>query len=427
MKRKRGLSVKSILGKGSYGTVYKVEHEGSAYACKLLIHDDEYDLTDYFKTSFREIFFGNFVGLIADRKQMVLGGLLELAHASFGTCTVSENALRGLRDVCIQLDALHKDGIIHHDIKPDNILLYENRQELSDFSLSVRTPVISDTNVYTIWYRAPEILLGMSHTAQADMWALGMTFLQLILNRPVYKDLTEKGALAAIVRIVGTQNYAPLVKQFGHREGLLHKLVSPRVYDFVSALLQVNPGLRLKSKDVLAHPFWNEGPVDPVLFYNSQTETSESCFDYEIYDAPVYFKQVPALVRVRIFDEFVTACATFRVSKRVLSTAYYFWDTIPHSGRPWYAACFFVAMCLECESVPDIRSIWQHFKTCKEFLIRALFTLPTLTRMAPARIFSDEHLYAIVQSPTAWMDSDVEHTPEAILELSKTRATFLLL
>lgn len=424
MKRKRGLVVKAVLGKGSYGTVYKVEHEGDLYACKLLTHDPEFDLTDFFKTSFREVFFGNFVGLISDPQHMVLGGLLELAHASFGTCTVSENALRGLKDVCVQLSELHDNGIIHHDIKPENILLYEDRQELSDFSLSVRTPVLEDTNVYTIWYRAPEILLGLSHTAQADMWALGMTFLQMILNRPVYKDLTVQGALSSIVRIVGTQQFPPLVKHFGHREGLLKQMVSPTVYDFLSKLLNVNPGLRIKSKDLLNDPFWT-GPVDPVVFYNTHTETSVS-FEYPIYEAPVYFKHVPILVRVRIFDEFVTACSDFRVSKRVLTTSYYFWDTIPHSGKPWYAACFFVAMCLECEDVPDLYKIASYFKTSKEHLVSALFTLPRLTRAPLAKERSDDHLYAIVGSSKAWMLEDAE-APESIVSLSQSRASFLLL
>jgi hypothetical protein len=355
---------------------------------------------------------------------MVLGGLLELGLASFRTCKVSEGALRTLKDICVQLNGLHSNGILHHDIKPDNLILYETKHELADFSLSVRGPVIHDTNVYTVWYRAPEVLLGQSHTVQADIWALGITFLHLLLGRPVFRDTTPEGALTSIIRLFGTQHYEPLVQKFGHRPGMLDKLVSPEAFAFLEKMLRVNPGLRISSKDLVHDPFWT-GPGDAVVFYSTEEPTTDT-LDYAIQDVPVLFKRVPLLIRVRIFDIFVKACDAFRVSKRQLMTAYYFWDTIMSSGMPWYAACFFAALCIECETVPDLQEIIDYFKISRDALVSCCFALPTLTR-APGHLDLDElQIYAIVEHPKAWFQRS-EREATKVLGLTKTRATFLLL
>lgn len=427
MKRKRSeLSVLGILGRGTYGTVYKVTLDGDLYALKVLTHEDSYDLADYFKTTFRELFFGNYSAVASGRTS--LGGLLPLAFCSFGTCSVSENALRGLRDVCLQLQKLHQDGIIHRDIKLDNILLYETHQELADFSLSTRIDMGTEWNVYTIWYRPPECLLHMNHTSKADVWALGITFVSMLLKRPVYKDMTEAGALKAVVGLVGTQDFEPLVDRFGRVESSLKSVLagfSESVIDLVSCMLRVNPGLRLSMAQVLEHPFWS-GPIDAIIFRDKEYVCSHD-LDFEIHDIPVFFKRVPTLIRVRIFDLLVKACDAFQVSKRVLLSAFYFWDTLKESGAPWYAACFYAASCLETEQPKDFERYMKYFNVSEDSFVTALWKLPTLTKALPSSFFEfdDTRIYSVVSSPHAWL-SDTDRSGPA-LHLTTSRASFLLL
>lgn len=74
---------------------------------------------------------------------------------------------------------LHKNNVIHRDIKGANILLNEDGiVKLADFGLArVIHPhhVLNYTNkVVTLWYRAPEILLGYkNYDHKVDMWSVG--------------------------------------------------------------------------------------------------------------------------------------------------------------------------------------------------------------------------------------------------------------
>ena len=76
------------------------------------------------------------------------------------------------------MDFCHARGIMHRDLKPQNLLVdRKGTLKLADFGLAraFMIPVRSYTHeVVTLWYRAPEILLGQRTYAPAvDMWSIG--------------------------------------------------------------------------------------------------------------------------------------------------------------------------------------------------------------------------------------------------------------
>ena len=90
---------------------------------------------------------------------------------------------------------LHENWIMHRDLKPANILMTsQGVVKIGDLGLAriYSDPMASlystDMVVVTIWYRAPELLLGARHyTDGIDMWAIGCIWGELLALRPMFK------------------------------------------------------------------------------------------------------------------------------------------------------------------------------------------------------------------------------------------------
>lgn len=105
------------------------------------------------------------------------------------------------------LEYLHRNDIIHRDIKLQNILLTaKGVLKLADFGMSVhfsRRPMTP--GVVTIWYRAPELLLGTNrYTLAIDLWSAGLIIGELLLQEPVLPGETPIQQLSLIVKLIGT-------------------------------------------------------------------------------------------------------------------------------------------------------------------------------------------------------------------------------
>lgn len=95
---------------------------------------------------------------------------------------------------------LHQNWVIHRDLKPANIMVTSAGQiKIGDLGLArlfykpLQALFSGDKVVVTIWYRAPELLLGSRHyTPAIDLWAVGCIFAELLSLRPIFKGEEAK-------------------------------------------------------------------------------------------------------------------------------------------------------------------------------------------------------------------------------------------
>ncbi|AEO63703.1 be1014b0-115f-4eff-9cf9-0558795f3698 [Thermothielavioides terrestris] len=95
---------------------------------------------------------------------------------------------------------LHANWVLHRDLKPANIMVTSAGEvKIGDLGLArlsykpLHSLYSGDKVVVTIWYRAPELLLGSRHyTPAIDLWAVGCIFAELLSLRPIFKGEEAK-------------------------------------------------------------------------------------------------------------------------------------------------------------------------------------------------------------------------------------------
>ncbi|KAF8334843.1 CMGC/CDK/CDK8 protein kinase [Amanita rubescens] len=314
--------IQGFISSGTYGRVYKAQSLGDhskLYAIKKFKPDKEGDVPTYTGISQsairemalnREINHENVVALkevILEDKSIHMvfeyaeHDFLQLIHHHSQTLR-SSIPLPTLKSLTYQLLNgllyLHTCHILHRDLKPANILITSNGiVKIGDLGLArlVYEPLQSlhtgDKVVVTIWYRAPELLMGSKHYNKAiDCWAIGCVLAELASLRPIFKGEEAKvegkkttGSLPfqrdqvlKILEVLGTPDESDWpnliymseyqnMKRLDPYPNRLHewcqsRLRSPLAYDLLRLLFVYNPDNRLTAKEALRHKWFSEDP-----------------------------------------------------------------------------------------------------------------------------------------------------------------------
>uniref|UniRef100_G3TW51 Protein kinase domain-containing protein n=1 Tax=Loxodonta africana TaxID=9785 RepID=G3TW51_LOXAF len=145
--------------------------------------------------------------------------------------------------------------------------------------LKAYTPV-----VVTLWYRAPELLLGAKEYSTAiDMWSVGCIFGELLTQKPLFPGKSDIDQINKVFKDLGTPSekiwpgYSdlPAVKKMTFTEypyNNLRKrfgaLLSDQGFDLMNKFLTYFPGRRINAEDGLKHEYFRETPlpIDPSMF-----------------------------------------------------------------------------------------------------------------------------------------------------------------
>jgi len=174
------------------------------------------------------------------------------------------------------LCCLHKNWILHRDIKPGNILFSEDGSlKIADFGSSryYGSPDREMTaHITTRFYRPPEMLYGSKYyTGGVDIWSAGCVFAEMVLRKPVFPGETELSQLTKIFALRGSPNEKtwpevldmPNYVPFEYIEKVPFKKLMPSLsnegIDLMEKMLDINPNLRIGTEDALKHPFFSSG------------------------------------------------------------------------------------------------------------------------------------------------------------------------
>eukprot|EP00834_Sanchytrium_tribonematis_P004572 NODE_233_length_12044_cov_0.738803.p4 type:complete len:329 gc:universal NODE_233_length_12044_cov_0.738803:5044-4058(-) len=107
------------------------------------------------------------------------------------------------------LDYCHSRKIMHRDLKPGNLLISKQGiLKLGDFGLAraFGIPVrVYSNEVVTLWYRAPDVLLGnKNYTHSIDLWSVGCIFAEILMTKPLFPGSNPKDQLKLIFKTLGT-------------------------------------------------------------------------------------------------------------------------------------------------------------------------------------------------------------------------------
>ncbi|KAH9387035.1 cyclin-dependent kinase 2 [Nematocida major] len=277
------------IGEGTYGVVYKAKEKttGKIIALKKVrLRDDREGVP---ATTIREI------SLLKDIKHPNIIALQQVVYTESKLYLVFEYAETDLKkyldtlrrekrplawaqiksfahQLTSALAYCHSVGVLHRDLKPQNILITEDNQiKLADFGLgrSIGIPLHTLTNeVVTLWYRAPEILLGAKNYSMAvDVWSLGCIIAELVLLRPLFPGDSEIDQIYKIFQSLGTPNESvwagvTALKNFQPEFPVWKKgsvqLADKECQCLVNDILVYNPIDRPSAKRLLAHKYFQK-------------------------------------------------------------------------------------------------------------------------------------------------------------------------
>lgn len=182
------------------------------------------------------------------------------------------------RQTAEALDFMHKNSVIHSDIKPENILFTNLRRtsvKLIDFGCSCTQGNTLYTYIQSRYYRAPEVVLENEYDCKIDIWSYGCLLCEMYTGKPLFEAYDEEELMSMMISMLGIPPKSILEtakrakyyfdEDFEPLESLDIKEVSlkgqtnisdPYLLQLISGCLRWDPQDRFTTEDILKHNYF---------------------------------------------------------------------------------------------------------------------------------------------------------------------------
>ncbi|CAK9234068.1 unnamed protein product [Sphagnum troendelagicum] len=291
------------IDEGTYGVVFRARNKQTGEIVALKKVKMEKERGGFPMTSLREInvLLSFHHRSVVDVKEVVVGNNLD---SIFMVMEYMEHDLKGLMETmkqpfsqsevkCLMLQLfdgvkyLHDNWVLHRDLKTSNLLLNNHGElKICDFGLARQygSPLKPYTHmVVTLWYRAPELLLGAKEYSTAiDMWSLGCIMAEFLAKEPLFNGKSEIDQIDKIFKTLGTpsekiwpdsvklpgfkcnfvrQPYNRLREKFPPTAFAGRPTLSESGFDLLNRLLTYDPQKRITADEALNHEWFREVPL----------------------------------------------------------------------------------------------------------------------------------------------------------------------
>lgn len=174
-----------------------------------------------------------------------------------------------LFDILQGMYCLHKNKIIHGDLKASNILLFpDNNVKITDFTLSSIMGWKNNHMISTSTHRAPEVWLGQEWDESVDIWSLGCTFFELVYKNNIFPYQGSSSEDAYINCIIDWNKFNPEDNYNAsiNKSNIKYKTYFlPKDFDLqhplnkiIMKMLRYEPSSRITIKDILEDDFFGK-------------------------------------------------------------------------------------------------------------------------------------------------------------------------
>lgn len=160
---------------------------------------------------------------------------------------------RYTRAILKGLSVVHAKGFVHCDIKPENILVFDNGvAKIADFGLAKETgqPIKMDKTLPccglrgTPLFMAPESVKANEYEQPCDIWALGCVVVEMLTGKPAWNHKPDTSIFELLKRIVGEEEFPAIPEE-----------LSDEGKDFLSKCFVKDPRKRWTAEMLLNHAF----------------------------------------------------------------------------------------------------------------------------------------------------------------------------